>query len=430
MKKVYKALLGLTIVIFIALALPSTVSAAPNQDSRTVLGESYTLESGRILDGDLNVIGGVVNIEKDATVNGDVFVLGGLVTVDGTIKGDLRAIGGTVTLEENAVIKGDLISPASFINRNKGAAIQGDQRQGWTDFDLPFFYRAGLMRTPRLRILPILNRLVRETGITLVLVALGALLLLIMPKPAETMTQALVQKPWSIFGYGTLTALVMFIVGIILTITICLIPVAVLIGLTVGLATLVGWLTLGYELGKRIAASIFKSAWHPVLSAAVGNLVIYLSAVSLNLLPCLGGFLVFIVMLFGLGMTVVTLFGTNPYPRQEGQGVEERIVLFESETPEEIDRVVVKTSEVDKTIDEEIFPVRPIEALDLDTRIINVLKDAGLTTIGSLLERLEEGEQALLDINGFGPKSLVDLKIALRQKGYVIPESSGEDSEQ
>ena len=73
-----------------------------------------------------------------------------------------------------------------------------------------------------------------------------------------------------------------------------------------------------------------------------------------------------------------------------------------------------------------VSPQRPIEDLGLGTRVDNVLQEAGITTIGDVLERLEGGEQAMLDVSGFGRKSLIDLKKALRQLGYKIPEAAEE----
>jgi len=73
-----------------------------------------------------------------------------------------------------------------------------------------------------------------------------------------------------------------------------------------------------------------------------------------------------------------------------------------------------------------VSPDRPIEELELGTRVDNVLADAGIKTIGDILERLEGGEQAMLNVSGFGRKSLIDLKKALRQQGYEIPEAAQE----
>ena len=48
--------------------------------------------------------------------------------------------------------------------------------------------------------------------------------------------------------------------------------------------------------------------------------------------------------------------------------------------------------------------------------------------MGEVLARLEGGEQAMLDIAVFGRKSLIDVKKALRQIGYKIPEAAEEIS--
>ncbi len=335
MKRVNKLIYILAFVLVGALIFPTNVQAAPIEGGRTIFGESFTLNSGEILDGDLNVFGGVVDIQSGAVVIGNMFVLGGVVTVDGTIEGDLTAIGGSISLGSNAVIEGDLTSPASYINQSQGATIEGDTIQGWdipwTNMNIPEINAPQVINTPSFRILPTFTSIARGIGELLVLVALGALMLLIMPRPSEIMTDALIAKPWHILGYGALTALVMLVGGVMLALTICLIPIVVLVGLVFGLAVLAGWLALGYELGKRMASGIFKTSWHPVLAAVLGNLVLYLLARGLGLIPCLGGFLVFIASLFGLGMVIVTLFGTKSYPRVELAESEQEVLNAEEE---------------------------------------------------------------------------------------------------
>ena len=419
MLKLRKLSILLTLVVILSLAFPMAVSAATVEDDRTVFGSNYTLESGRILDGNLNVIGGVVDIEEDAAVNGDMFVLGGLVSIDGTVQGNLTVIGGTVTLEENAVIEGDLISPASYIDRKSGAVVEGNQVESWdfSGIDIPPRHSPWPTLMPGYRIVPVITRIGRTAATTLVLLGLAALMLLIMPKATETMTEALIAQPWSVLGFGALTALVMVVGGIILTITICLIPLVILAGLAVALGILAGWLALGYELGKRMATDIFKTDWHPVLSAVLGNLVLYLLAIGLGLIPCLGGFLVFVAMLFALGISVVTLFGARPYPRTPKETVEaEKVVLKPGKTAEEADALLVEDSEP-----EAVAALHPIDDLDLGARTTNTLKAAGLDTVEDTIARLEQGNDALLAIDGFGPKSLDDLKQALKDKGYQIP---------
>jgi large subunit ribosomal protein L31 len=67
-----------------------------------------------------------------------------------------------------------------------------------------------------------------------------------------------------------------------------------------------------------------------------------------------------------------------------------------------------------------------VEVLELGTRVTNSLVDAKLVTVADLLVLLEGGDQTLLDIKGFGRKSLIDLKKALRAANFEIPEAAEE----
>jgi large subunit ribosomal protein L31 len=67
-----------------------------------------------------------------------------------------------------------------------------------------------------------------------------------------------------------------------------------------------------------------------------------------------------------------------------------------------------------------------IETLDLGTRVENALADAEIETVADVLEVLEGGEKAMLDVKGIGRKSLIDIKKALRSADYDIPEAAEE----
>lgn len=77
---------------------------------------------------------------------------------------------------------------------------------------------------------------------------------------------------------------------------------------------------------------------------------------------------------------------------------------------------------------ERVSPDRSIEELELGTRATNALEAVGIVNVGQALDRLAEGEEAVLSIDGFGRKSLADLKKRLRQFGYEIPEAAEEIS--
>jgi len=70
---------------------------------------------------------------------------------------------------------------------------------------------------------------------------------------------------------------------------------------------------------------------------------------------------------------------------------------------------------------ERVSPQRPVAELGLGTRPTDALVKAGLTTIGQVLERLAGGDEKLLEVEGFGRKSLIDAKKRMRQLGYDLP---------
>jgi large subunit ribosomal protein L31 len=68
-------------------------------------------------------------------------------------------------------------------------------------------------------------------------------------------------------------------------------------------------------------------------------------------------------------------------------------------------------------------PDRPLAEFEVSARATNLLVDAGLATAGDLITKLaEEGDEAILAIDGFGRKSLADFKKAMRRMGYELPD--------
>lgn len=55
-----------------------------------------------------------------------------------------------------------------------------------------------------------------------------------------------------------------------------------------------------------------------------------------------------------------------------------------------------------------------IGVMGLDARAQKALSEAGLTTVGDVLNKLQEGEDHLLAIQGIGQKALIDIRRYLR----------------
>lgn len=69
-----------------------------------------------------------------------------------------------------------------------------------------------------------------------------------------------------------------------------------------------------------------------------------------------------------------------------------------------------------------VSPDRPLSEFKLGKRAADSLKKAGIENAGQFLEKLAEGEEGLLEIDGFGRKSLADIKKGMRRLGYTLPE--------
>ena len=82
--------------------------------------------------------------------------------------------------------------------------------------------------------------------------------------------------------------------------------------------------------------------------------------------------------------------------------------------------------ELDTRASARVSPERTIAELELGSRATDALAKAGITNVGQVLAKLELGEDVVLAIDGFGRKSLADLKKRLRQFGYTLPEASEE----
>ena len=104
---------------------------------------------------------------------------------------------------------------------------------------------------------------------------------------------------------------------------------------------------------------------------------------------------------------------------------EQRIV----DTEGQVDRFYKKLQARQQYLDDvaareaaRVSPDRPVEELELGSRATEALAKAGVTNVGQILDKLVDGESALLEIEGFGRKSLADTKKRLRQFGYELPD--------
>jgi large subunit ribosomal protein L31 len=118
---------------------------------------------------------------------------------------------------------------------------------------------------------------------------------------------------------------------------------------------------------------------------------------------------------------------SNCHPFYTGQ--QQRILDREGQVDRFYKRLQVRKDFVDdqKAREEsQTSPLRPISELAINTKAVAALDKAGIKNVGDILAKLEGGAKAMLEIEGFGRKSLIDMKKSLRQFGYTLPEAADE----
>jgi hypothetical protein len=304
--KIFSAFILVAVVLSL---VPITAYAASPSD--VIIGNSYTLEDGQTLNDNLFVFGGTVDLMDGSTVKGDIYLLGGTLSAAGTVTGNMTVLGGTLNLAKTFVLNGDLTTAGTSVNRDPGAQINGQIQSGET---IQYFVVPGGMRVPN--ITGSFDPLFRVAGffLRLFLWALVAMVVaMFLPAYLTRISKAALIQPLISGGLGLITVIIVPIILILLAITICLIPVALLGALVLAIAWAYGLIALGSELGKRISG-MFKREWHPAISAGLGTLILMTVLNSLEaIIPCVGWIPKVLIGFVALGAVLLTQFGTKEY---------------------------------------------------------------------------------------------------------------------
>jgi len=334
--------LGLLLMLMVSWATPVFAQEGHVRPGQVIVGSDLRLEAGDVIDGDAFLFGGSLRMADGSRIEGDVVVFGGSGKINGEIEGDVAFIGGTVDLGPTAKIDGDVASVGGQVKVDEEAYVRGQVIEttrfdfGQLDFGRipvpptrpvppgPYFDR-GLGFEPLDQFFRIMLGFIQGLMAALVISAIGLLVVLFLPDQTRTVGQTIRGTAPASFGIGLLTLVVGLTVMILLLITICLAPVGLLLALGLVLATLYGWIVVGYLLGQRMLQSLQKGGAEPtpVASALVGIFTVTLVQQVLMVLgriPCLGFFfwilgagLWLLVAATGLGAVVLTRLGTQPY---------------------------------------------------------------------------------------------------------------------
>lgn len=68
----------------------------------------------------------------------------------------------------------------------------------------------------------------------------------------------------------------------------------------------------------------------------------------------------------------------------------------------------------------------PIAELGLAKRYLSILEENDIKVVGDVLEKLTDGDEALLGLSGIGRQVVSDIKKNLRTRGYQLPNDTDE----
>ncbi|HTX80075.1 MAG TPA: polymer-forming cytoskeletal protein [Longilinea sp.] len=315
MKTMYKVLIYIVLLVT-CLALPATAWAQSQSGQVTsgdqfVIGRSFTLNAGDILNGNLVVVGGDAELAAGSTINGDVVFVGASANIGGTITGNVVCIGGSDTFTDTSVVDGNLTAVGGSQTISPNATIRGTR-----SLNGPVNYQVDLNPPSRADsfmnyLLNPISQVLWNVFYVLAMTALAALVALLFPRPTVRVADGVAAQPLIAIAVGLLGLPVYLVVFVVMCITLILIPVALISIPALLVALIFGWIGVGYEIGRRLAAASHQQ-WAEPLTAGIGTLVLGVVTAAIGWIPCLGWLVNFFIGLLGLGAIVISRFGTYP----------------------------------------------------------------------------------------------------------------------
>ncbi|MCC7360025.1 MAG: hypothetical protein IT317_11140 [Anaerolineales bacterium] len=306
-------MLGLALAALLAVGAAARPAYAAGCDNdKRVMGGSYSLPAGEVLDSNLIVLGGSASIAAGATVQCALVVVGGSADVAGSVAGDVVVFSGDVTLQSTAVIGGELATIGGTVNRAEGAVVTGGESQG-LNFGDGQRWPTVVTNSPFYGLIAIWEGVFQTFIAALVMGLLALLVIVFWPEQTNRVAAAITNAPAATGGLGLLTLVAVPVLLVLVTITICLIPVALVAAVIFAAAIILGWIALGQIVGARLAAALSLRQLSPAAAAALGTGALWVATSAVGQLPCIGWVAWVVLSAAGLGAVTLTRFGTRPY---------------------------------------------------------------------------------------------------------------------
>ena len=271
------------------------------------IGKSFTLEAGNIIRGDIVGIGTDITLKPGSLVEGNILLIGSSLEVGGIVKGNLNLFAGISHLEKGAILTGDINQFFHHAIVEQDAQVNGEVNS----FFFPGFPTeqiSGFISTVAEWVRPN-HWFLWDFSRTLITSLLALLAVLLLKKPALRISTQIQSQPLIAWGAGILIFMAAPLIAIILIITICLMPIGLLLLLALALSYLFGWLALGIVFGKLVQQWL-RTHWSDELVAFFGTVLIGLVTSIIGWIPCIGWIINFMIGCIGLGAVIITRFGS------------------------------------------------------------------------------------------------------------------------
>jgi len=302
-------------LLFLLVTLNSCTAneVTPDVDNGSVysdqflIGDTYILENGTRIEGDIVGIGTNLIIHEKASVSGNISLVGSVLNLSGEVKGDINVFAGASTIRDTAVIYGDInqIFHQALISPN--AHILGESNT----YAFPYLFGDSLWKgittfvswyRPANWFLFFLARM-----IGFVLIAL--MVIILFPKPTGRVVAGIEDNIAPAWGVGIISLLILPFISVILIITICLSPLGLLLLLLLLISYIWGLIGLSFLFGRRLWGWLGLEQSKEIITVTGAICLTFLSML-LRFIPLVGFLIHLMISAIGLGGVIFSCFGT------------------------------------------------------------------------------------------------------------------------
>lgn len=301
--KLLKKLALITISLSLVLALSGLVSSPVLADniSTQPVQEAVQNNGPKELSHNITTISEDVTVNKNERVYGNITTVSGNINVYGEVFGNITTATGGINLKSSAKVNGNITTGTGIINKEQGAEVRGNTFEGTGTNHNRNYSRD---QWPQKEKTSTADRVLNSLGTLLGLMAITAIMLSIFPLNLQTMSSALNVETGRVVLVGLLGWIVL---PFVLLVSVLTIVGPIIIGLGAFVSVLAGTVIIAQLLGDKLYEVFKWSNENKILKALVGLAVLWFA----SLLPIANVFILITCSVIGMGVVLVTKFGTG-----------------------------------------------------------------------------------------------------------------------